>query len=219
MSFLWIWLAALAVEFLLFDYVGFMMVGVIFWTFTAVFVWCLIKGFAADKGAVWGCAIYTGVVGLLIFMSRFLEELLFAYTGKKISVPSLVFGWSMGGIFLLLGLYMGVIKRIQCSERVEAVCMEHRPYHGRRGSTYYSPVFEYKKQSKCYRNSTGEVFSRRKISKKFVIGQTYRIYVNPSQPMIMRTSLKIGGSNWLMLIVGALIVWSVTRSCFGGGGL
>lgn len=54
MTFLWIWIVALIIEFLLLDAVGFMMVGVIFWTFTAMFIWCLIEGFAAARGGVYG---------------------------------------------------------------------------------------------------------------------------------------------------------------------
>lgn len=215
MTFLWIWIVALIIEFLLLDAVGFMMVGVIFWTFTAMFIWCLIEGFAAARGAVYGCTIYTGVVGLLIFLSNPIENFIKVQIGREVAVKALIFGWSMGGIFLLLGVYMGIIKLIKCTMKVEATCIGHQAQPGGRGLTYYSPIFEYKIQSKCYRNTTGEIYTHRKIKKKFVIGQNYQIYTDPRNPMVMRAKRTVGGSNWLMLIIGVALIVVVTCKFIG----
>lgn len=215
MIFLWIWIAALVIEILLLDTVGFMMMGIIFWTFTAVFIWCLIKGFTADRGAVWGCTIYTAVVGLLIFLSNTIQDYIEAQFGIEVEAQVLIFGWGIGGIFLLTGVYMGVIRLIKCTMKVEATCVGHQAQRGKGGITFYSPVFEYEVQGKSYRNSTGELYSRRKIKKRFVIGQSYQVYADPGKLMVMRTKHTVGGSNWLLMIMGVLMLTATTCGAIG----
>ena len=214
MTFLWIWIAALIIEILLVNVVGFMMVGIVFWTFTAVFIWCLIEGFAANNSAVWGCAIYTAVVGLLIFLSDVIQNLVDTQLGIEVAVKVLIFGWSMGGIFLWVGLYMGVIEPIKCTMKVNATCVEYQAHWGKYG-TSYSPVFAYKMQGNYYRNSTGQLFSHKKIERKFRIGQEYQIYADPREPMMICTKRTIGGGNFLMLLIGILMILSAAGSAFG----
>lgn len=206
--------AALIIEFLLVNVVGFMMVGIIFWTFTALFVWCLIEGLATDETTLRGCAIYTAVVGLLIFFSDVIQDLVDSQLGIEVSVKVLIFGWSMGGIFLWGGIYMGVIKPIKCSMKVNAICIEHQAQWGKYG-TSYSPVFAYKMQGRYYRNSTGEMFSGKKIERKFRNGQEYPIYVDPRNSMVMCTKRTMGGIYFMTLLIGILMILSAAGSAFG----
>ena len=210
MTFIWIWIAALIIEVLLLDTVGFMMMGIIFWTFTAVFIWCLLKGFAADRTAVWVCTIYTAVAGLLIILSDTIQNIVEVQFGIEVEVSVLVFGWSISGIFLLTGFYMGVIKNLKCTMKVKATCVGYQEQWGKH-RTYYSPVFTYKLQNQCYRNSTGEIYTHRKIAKRFVIGQEYQIYANPKKPMMMCTKRTISGSSLLLLTLGVLFFVSIFR--------
>ena len=112
-----------------------------------------------------------------------------------------------GGMFLGIGIYQGIAKPLLCREQITAIYMGARPCRGGRyGWTYYDPIFAYRYENYSYQNTTGEVYSRRKLLKKYKEGSDYPIYLNPRNPGSIRTKRMPQKTDVLLICIGLLCV-------------
>lgn len=118
-----------------------------------------------------------------------------------------IFAEGCGGVFLLLGIYQGVVKAVVCREKTAAVYLGAKPY-GVGVGTYYEPFFSFKYQNRQYQRTTGEIFFRRKLKKRYQAGQEYTIYINPQKPNVICTKRYPSGASVLMICLG--IVYAAT---------
>lgn len=200
------WLAAIFIEFVIMAIIDeFFMMGVIIITFGLLFLSCLFHGDAASKVGLILMALYALVWGGLICVT----PLVLKYTDWNRMYGGYVLMTGFAMMFILLGLYTGLLKVIQCTERVEAIYVgadEHRV----KGNTSYTPKFAFERNGRTYCNTTGQTYSRRKI-KKFAEGESYSIYINPKNPNNMCVGRAPSGSSWLLICMGLLCFLGMTQ--------
>lgn len=196
------WLVAILIEFIILAITGeIAMMGVIIITFGIMFLTCLLKGQAADRRALIVAMVYTFLWGGALC----LDPLVRGTYDWGVRFTTFAFAGGMGGCFISLGLYSGLIKVLTCTERVEAVYIGASVYKVKTSESY-SPMFEYKRNNQVFRNSTGESFSKRKLEKTFQVGNTYQIYLNPKNPLSMCVNRRISGASILVMWLGIMFV-------------
>lgn len=173
----------------------FIMLGIMIVTLGFLLLFCIIKGDVKIKGAVIVMAVYCflwgmGMIGLSI-AGKLNKDF------KDYDVILLVTG--VGFTCFILGIYMGIIRKFQCSHRISA------RYNGAqantvRGHTTYTPEFSFIYKGEHYSNTSGECFSVRKLNKRFQAGKSYPIYINPKNPNCLCVSRMIT-KEWIFLIV------------------
>lgn len=175
--------------------------GVVVAAFGLLFLSCLKHGAALSKGGVKLMAIYCFVWGGLLMI----EPLVDYYLSSGELYSAFVFAGGMGLVFLLLGIYMGIVKKLKCSRRVAAQFVGAAAYKPK-GIRYYTPRFSFRYDGKCYSNTTGEIYSERQIKKKFHKGQSYTIYVNTKNPNVICLKRFPGWSSVLLMVLGILFI-------------
>lgn len=115
----------------------------------------------------------------------------------------------MLGIGILImgyGIYAGIIKKLQCNYKISAKYMG--PYaYTIKGHTSYTPSFSFEYHGVVYSNTSGEVFSKRKLEKKFQIGEEYEIYIDPKEPNSLLINRRIGISWLFCMLLGMLLLF------------
>ncbi|HKM34625.1 MAG TPA: hypothetical protein VJY54_07770 [Lachnospiraceae bacterium] len=150
-------------------------------------------------GAIIVCSYFI-IFGLLLAFSEMIGDYL--QIGDEFTKYVLCFG--MGGIFLGTFL-MNVIKLFACSTEVSAV------YQGAermkvKAVTKYVPRFCYTYKGSNYENTTGEVYSLRKLEKKYQIGESYEIYASEKNPNVFYSQRKLKGTDLILLFLGVLFI-------------
>ncbi len=200
------WLAAIFIEFVIMAIIDeFFMMGVIIITFGLLFFSCLFHGDAASKVGLIVSALYALVWGGLICVT----PLVLKYTdwNRMFGGYVLMIGFAM--MFILLGIYTGPLKVLQCAEKIEATYVGADEYRVK-GRTSYTPKFAFEKNGRTYCNATGQSYSKRKI-KKFTEGEKYTVYINPQNPNNMCVGRWPSGSSWLLICVGLLCFVGMTQ--------
>ena len=199
---LW-WLLIIFIElFILMHTQNVILAGILIITFGLMFLSCYLKGFAANKRAVITMILYCFVWGGLLCVSPLVDT----YTVWGDTYVMHVWTGGFGWMFLLLGIYMGVIQNIKCKEKIEAVYMGGQAYSGRGGVKQYSPQFSYSRNGRTFSNITGHTYSQRKLNKKFQVGNTYQIYMDPENPLTIREHKRIGSSSVLLMVMGVIVI-------------
>lgn len=160
----------------------------------ALFSYIKIRGMTADPKATLFMGVYCIVWGLIIVVASVTHS---GYEGWIVAE-------GFGGVFLVLGIYQGIIKVIVCKEKVTAIYMGSKPYSTGKGVTYYEPLFSYIYQNRRYQNTTGETFGKRKLRKRYQEWNSYTIYLNPRNPNVICTRRRPQGT--VILIIGIGIV-------------
>lgn len=168
--------------------------GIALLSIGSVFVWYQKK--AVSPKALLLMGIYAVIWGLLTLAGPYLGS----------DYAMCVFMEGLGGIFLMIGTYQGIIKPIVCREEVTAIYMGATHYTGSKGITRYDPIFAYRYQGTSYQGATGEAYSRRKLLKMYQEGEDYSIYVNPGNPLVIRTKRRPQGTDILLLCLGVVFV-------------
>lgn len=173
----------------------FIMLGIMIITLGFLLLFCIINGNVKIKGAAIVMTVYCflwgiGMTGLSI-AGKLNKDF------KDYDVILLVTG--VGFTCFILGIYMGIIRKFQCSHRISA------RYNGAqantvRGHTTYTPEFSFTYQGEHYSNTSGECFSVRKLNKRFQAGKSYPIYINSKNPNCLCVSRMIT-KEWIFLIV------------------
>lgn len=171
------------------------MFGIMIITLGFLLLFCIIDGNVKIKGAAIVMTVYCflwglGMTGLSI--AGKLNKDFKDYDGILLMT-------GVGFICFIMGIYMGIIRKFQCSHRISA------HYNGARantvrGHTTYTPEFSFTYNGEHYLNTSGECFSKRKLNKRFQIGESYPIYINPKNPNCLCVSRMIT-KEWIFLIV------------------
>lgn len=174
--------------------------SVFFWGLALVVVGTVFvryKNKSASPTAVFVMGIYAVIWGSLTLAIPFFCE----------GVEVWVFLAGFGGMFMGIGIYQGIAKPLLCREQITAIYMGARACRGGRyGRTYYDPIFAYRYDNYSYQNTTGEVYSRRKLLKKYKEGSDYPIYLNPRNPGSIRTKRTPQKTDVLLICIGLLCV-------------
>lgn len=188
----------------------FIMLGIMIITLGFLLLFCIINGNVKIKGAAIVMTVYCflwgiGMTGLSI-AGKLNKDF------KDYDVILLVTG--VGFTCFILGIYMGIIRKFQCSHRISA------RYNGAqantvRGHTTYTPEFSFTYQGEHYSNTSGECFSKRKLNKRFQIGESYLIYINPKNPNCFCVSRMIT-KEWIFLIVLGILFLFVSYNLMTG---
>lgn len=175
--------------------------GVVVAAFGFLFVSCIRHGAALSKTGVVVMAVYCFIWGSLLLA----EPLVDYYLDIGGNYSLYVVAMGIGLIFLLLGSYMGIIKKFMCSRRVEAQFIGAATYK-LKGIRHYTPRFSFRYNGKCYSNTTGEMYSERRLEKKFRKGKSYTIYVNPKNPNTICMKKLPSWSSVLLMFLGILFI-------------
>ncbi len=143
-------------------------------------------GFSLDDRAVIIIASFFTLFGVLMVISPIVESR--TALGEKFT--GFVFSIGMGIIFGATGIF-NISKKFTCREPVEAI-FKHATKQVSRGIGYYIPIFSYRYHNRSYEVSSGELYKGRQIKRKYVTGNTYKIYVNKKQPWMIRSKKGIG---------------------------
>lgn len=117
-----------------------------------------------------------------------------------------VFIFGIGVLIMWSGVYMGIIKKLRCSYKISARYTGPQSYTIK-GRTSYTPIFSFQYNGVVYSNTSGEVFSKRKLDKKFQIGEEYEIYIDPREPNSFLTNKRIGISWLFWVLLGLLFLF------------
>lgn len=165
----------------------------------SILLFLLAKRAVIKTGAIIA-SCYFIIFGLLIAFSEMIGD--YFHMGDMFIKYVMCFG--MGGIFLGTFL-MNLVKVFVCRTKVMAV------YQGAermkvKAFTGYVPRFHYTYKENNYDNTTGELYSHRKLERKFQIGKSYEIYTSEKNPYVIYTHRKLKGNDLLLLIFGVLFV-------------
>lgn len=177
--------------------------GIMMITLGFLFLFSAIKGYAKIKKAVIFMTVYCflwggGMTGLSI-----VEKV----TGDFRDYDMILFMAGMGCALAGMGIYMGIIKKFQCSHRISARYNGAQVYTVK-GHRKYTPEFSFTYEGERYSNTSGEVFSERKIKKRFQVGKSYPVYINPKNPNSLCVSRMITGEWILLIVLGILFLYA-----------
>ena len=96
------------------------------------------------------------------------------------------------------------VRRIR--ERIEKDTSNPKYLITKRGIGYYIPIFSYRYHNRSYEVSSGELYKGRQIKRKYVTGNTYKIYVNKKQPWMIRSKKGIGTVDLFCIFFGIFCI-------------
>ena len=179
------------------------MVGIMIITLGFLFLFCALRGYAKIKGAVIVMTVYCLLWGVGMTCCSLIEKI----TGDFRNYDMILFSAGLGCAFAGMGIYMGIIKKLQCSRRISARYDGAQAYRVKL-HTAYTPLFSFTYEGKHYSNTTGEGFSAGKLNKRFQKGKSYPIYINPKNPNSLCVS-RIITFEWILLILlGVLFLYT-----------
>lgn len=170
--------------------------GIIILTFGFIFIACLYHDLAVNKNVVKIMAVFCMIWGSLVLLSPIISHSL-----DIDFLTEYIFIYGLGLMFILLGIYIGFVKIFFCNQKVSAEFIGVVPYRIR-SFTHYTPQFKVRYDHRTYTNTTGEVYSKRKINKKFKIGEKYQVYIDPKKPQSICVKRSPSFSSLLMIIIG-----------------
>lgn len=176
------------------------LLGILIITFGLLFLSCLIQGYAANQNGVKFMFVFCMIWGGLLLLKPIMSELLKC---RDYGVYVFVLGFSL--MFLLLGIYTGIIKIKQCTEKITATYEGSVAYRSK-SITHYTPQFCFQYRGRTYHNTTGELFTKRKINKKFIVKNQYQIYLNPHNPYMICVRRRMGWGALLMILIGIVLI-------------
>lgn len=180
----------------------FIMLGIIIITIGFLFLFCTIKGYAKIKGAVIFMTVYCFLWGMGMTGLSIAGKLNKAFKDYDIVLFVAGLGFTCAGI----GIYMGIIRKFQCTHRISARYNGAQVYTVKTHTTY-TPQFSFTYNGEHYYNTSGECFSERKLNKRFQKGKSYPIYINPQNPNCFCISRMINKEWILLIILGILFLF------------
>lgn len=195
-----VWLLIIMIEMIFLSNESMITVAILSFTFSGMFLWCLLKGFAANKRGVIGCILFTFIWGILLVLDPLVEK----YTDFEAKYRVIVFAGGVTSIFLILGLYTALNELFLCKLKIEGTYVDCHKY-GQGMKASYSPEFCYKVGSKTYNVTSNVSYSKRKIC-KYEVGQNYPIWVNENRPMTFVLERKLSKGTLSILIMGILFL-------------
>lgn len=186
------------------------MLGIMIITLGSLILFCIIKGDVKIKGAAIVMTVYCLLWGL-------------GMTGLSIAgklnkdfkdYDMILFAAGVGFTCFISGIYMGIIRKFQCSHRILARYNGAQTYTVKAHTTY-TPEFSFTYQGEHYSNTSGECFSARKLNKRFQAGKSYPIYINPKNPNCLCVSRMIT-KEWILLIMLGILFLFVSYNLMIG---
>lgn len=171
------------------------MLGIMLITLGFLFLFCTIKGYAKIKGAVIFMTAYCFLWGVAMTGLSIAGKLNKSFRDYDMILFMAGLGFTCAGI----GIYMGIIRKFQCSHRISARYNGAQAYTVK-AHTSYTPEFSFTYKGEHYSNTSGECFSERKLNKRFQPGKSYPIYINPKNPNCLCISRMIT-KEWILLIM------------------
>lgn len=184
--------------------------SILMFTFSAMFIYCLLAGYAISKLGVGMCALYTFVWGVLLA----LEPIVTSNTAYGIQYRILVWFGGLSLIFDILGVYTAYLELFECKVKVEGV---YRGYTktGNGTSSAYTPRFSYNVGKIKYMSISKSSYSKR-LLKGYSEGDKYTIWISERNPnnFVLKRRLSKGSS--LMLCCGILFtlttIWCIIKA-------
>lgn len=180
------------------------MLGIMIITLGFLFLFCIIKGYAKIKGALIFVTVYCFLWGIGMTGLSFAGKLNRSFKDYDM----ILFAAGLGCTFAGTGIYMGIIRKFQCSYRMSARYNGAQVYRVKIHTTY-TPSFSFTYKGERYSNTSGECFSERKLNKRFQKGKSYPIYINPKNPNSLCVS-RIITKEWILLIILGFLFLSVS---------
>lgn len=180
----------------------FLLMGIMILTIGILILYNVLTGFAKIKKAAVIMAVYCFVWGSAVTGFSVAQKLTGAFSNYDIAL----FVAGLGMAMAWLGIYMGIYKKIRCNLKISA-CYTGAQAYKVRASTSYTPEFSFSYEGTDYFNTSGECFSARKLDKRFQIGESYPIYIDPQNPNSFCVSRGIDKSGILLLLLGILFLF------------
>ena len=116
----------------------------------------------------------------------------------------------MNIVFVILGLFLaamglwGVISTLRCSQPIQAECVDSVGVCSQ-GMKTYAAVFAYQYEGQQYRQPSFQSFSRQKLRSRFVLQQSYRVYIDPQNPARVAVDRAPQITHWMLMVLGILV--------------
>lgn len=195
-----VWLSIILAEMLFLSNESMMTVAILSFTFSGMFLWCLLKGYAQNVKGVIVCIAFTFVWGILLSLDPYIAE----HTGFVNKYRVIVFAGGVTSIFLLIGIYNAVNQLFRCKLKVEGTylgCTQH----GHGIQAVYTPQFQYKIGYKTYTANSGVTHSKRYMS-RYEVNKVYPIWVDEQNPTVFVVTRKLSGVTVSVLFMGFLFL-------------
>ena len=140
------------------------------------------------------CFAFFGICGVL---GNITENEVLLYTSRILSISVLCFA-----LFIKL-----VLDKKTCTTEVTGVYQGYHMQKSVRGYCSYSPIFLYYFQGREYQGMANENYSLKKISARFIPGQSYTIFLNEKNPCQYVTGNSQLGNKILLLAVGLFMLF------------
>ncbi len=117
----------------------------------------------------------------------------------------------MNLVFAILGLFLaamglwGVLSTLRCKQQIEAVCVDSVAISSQ-GMKTYAAVFAYTYQGVEYRQPSFQSFPRQRLQKRFRLQETYPVYIDPQNPARVAVDRTPQIIQWLLMLLGVLMV-------------
>lgn len=110
------------------------------------------------------------------------------------------------GLICVLVFIYAWYQVCSCKTPVAAVYLHYNEYYGGKGQHSYAPVFRYAFEGKEYERQTYEGYSRRKIEKLFITGETYQILIDEQNPQSCVTRKKVSLNYYVVFLMGIIFL-------------
>ena len=116
----------------------------------------------------------------------------------------------MSIVFVILGLFLaamglwGVISTLRCNQPIQAECVDSVGVSSQ-GMKTYAAVFAYCYEGRQYRQPSFQSFSRQKLRRRFVLQQSYRVYIDPKNPARVAVDRAPQITHWMLMVLGIIV--------------
>lgn len=108
---------------------------------------------------------------------------------------------------LCVGCFVTVAHQaVRCTVQVSAVCVSYNRYSGGKGQSAYAPVFAYTFEGQAYETQQSVSYSLKRVQKKFVIGDSYDIFIRPDYPSKCLGERKVPPGHYCIGAAGVLVL-------------
>jgi len=113
--------------------------------------------------------------------------------------------------FLFLSIFLyDTYKVFHCNQKIMATYTSCSTQRAMKGPDLYVPIFTYEWNGETFTASTGNGYTKRKITKKYRFGQEYPIYINPKNARIITEKRRLYFVDLICALCGIFVAILMT---------
>ena len=122
----------------------------------------------------------------------------------------------MNIVYILLGLFLtamgvwGVVSTLRCNLPITAVCVDAVALNNQALKTF-AAVFAYTYNGVEYRQPSFQSFARQKLRRRFRLGESYRVYIDPQNPGRVAVDRMPQTIQLMLVVLGVIVLLAALR--------